>query len=181
MHEAMVHRLALHHLTQHHLMLHWQSFARWEDLPVDAPDALPSRRPNALQGDGQDADLPSRLADPVSKFDAWGSPKMAEVIIMEVHQLRGMCIEMVSNLSQLPIARTSNRCIRIVWSWGALGRLESLETADFIVPMASLAHGLIHNAVTLNGWIRNAVVHARNHPSPPHPLLQDLSIPYLAL
>ena len=179
MHEATVHRLVVHHLSQHHLAVQWQSFAQWEDLPVDLPVGLNGV---GLNGDGLNGDDPSaKFTYPSCRFDAWESPKMADVIIIEVDQLRRMCGEMVTNLSRLPSPSSSDPCIRLVWSWGTLGHLESLETADCIVPMASLAHGLIHNAVTLNGWIRSAAAHARNHPSPPHPLLQNLSIPSLVL
>lgn len=173
MHEAMVHRLAVHHLSQHHLLLQWIYFARWEDFPVDEPVDLPS--------DGADAVPSSRYPYPSSRFHAWDSPKLADVIIMEFDQLRRMCGEMISSLSQFPYPSSVDPCIRLVWSWGTQGHLESIETDDSIVSMTSLAHGVIHNAVTLNGWIRSAVVHARNHPSSPHPLLQDLSIPSLAL
>jgi len=172
MHEAMVRRLAVHHLSQHQLLLQWSSFVRWEDLPVDVPVDLPSDEAGTCP--------PARFAYPSARFDAWSSPKLSDVIIMEVDPMRRMCGEMVSNLSQLPRPSSSGPCIRLVWSWGALGHLESFETDDSIVSITSLAHGVIHNAVTLNGWIRSAVVHARNHPSPPHPLLQDLSIPSLA-
>jgi hypothetical protein len=173
MHEAMVRRLALQSLTQHHLVLQWQSFARWEDLPGVVSVGL--------QGDGRDADPSARFTDPAIQFHAWDSRNLADVIIMEVGQLRRLCVEMLSKVSQLPSPSSSDPCIRLVWSWGGLGRLESLETIDFIVPMSSLAHGLIHNDITLSGWIRSAAVHARNHPSPPHPLLQGLSLPSLAL
>lgn len=173
MHEAMVHRLALHYLTQHHLVLQWQSFARWEDLPGVVSVGL--------QGDVENANPSARFTDPAIQFHAWDSRNLSDVIIMEAGQLRRLCVEMLSKVSQLPSPGSSDPCIRLVWSWGGLGRLESLETIDFIVPMSSLAHGLIHNDTTLNGWIRSAAVHAQNHPSPPHPLLQDLSLPSIAL
>ncbi|MBM3963944.1 MAG: hypothetical protein FJ308_02600 [Planctomycetes bacterium] len=172
MHEAMVHRMAVHYLSQHSLTMHWQSIGRWDELLVEAS--------NILLQDTDASDSFALSKDSASRFPWRGSRNWADVIIMEVDQLCRMSDAMVLNSSQLPMPSSSDPCIRLAWGWGAIGRSETVETADYIVPIASLAHGLIHNAETLDGWIRSAVIHARNHPIPPHPLLQNLSIPSLA-
>lgn len=172
MHEAMVHRMAEHYLSQHSLTMQWRSMGRWEELLVEAS--------NTLRRDLEESNSSAPFMDPSGPLPWRGTRNLADVIIMDVDPLFRMSGEMVLNSSQFPIPSSSDPCIRLVWSWGALGRLETVETTDFVVPIASLAHGMIHNAETLDGWIRSAVIHARSHPIPPHPLLQNLSIPSIA-
>lgn len=113
-----------------------------------------------------------------SKLDSigpWISRSDADVIIIE----RGLLLDWLdrnrSDEAELRIPATLARTtpLRLLWSWSEWGARD----LAWVTPW--LAQGVVHNAATLEAWVRSALRHGTKQPKPPHPLLRDLKLPLL--
>lgn len=113
-----------------------------------------------------------------SKLDSigpWISRSQADVIIIE----RGMMLDWLdcnhNDEAEMrlpsPVARATP--LRLLWSWSEWGARDLAWVSPWF------ARGVIHNAATLEAWVRSALCHGTKHPKPPHPLLRDLKLPLL--
>jgi hypothetical protein len=112
-------------------------------------------------------------ADRLDSWRDWTRP--AEIDILVVHRDQ-LCdaIERLGGYHRIQsLACHSDHCLRLVWSWSALGK------KDLSWCTAWLASGAIYDPASLQSWLRAANRNAGTSPRPPHSLLRGIPVPTL--